>query len=159
YTIGIIGFAGIVHAGWACGIGRRILDELRTVVHEKAGRPGTIADSPSFQEQFANAEAGYRSARALVYETWADVSETLDRGDRLSVRQHSLIRLALAHSTWSSHHAATFAYKAAGTLALRAGTLQRLFRDMNAGTQHITSSPPVYGAIGRELLGLAEGKR
>src|SRR5690606_39339062 len=74
-------------------------------------------------------------------------------------RQHSLIRLALAHSTWSSHHAATFAYKAAGTLALRAGTLQRLFRDMNAGTQHITSSPPVYGAIGRELLGLAEGKR
>ncbi len=159
YTIGIIGFAGIVHAGWACGIGRRILDELRAVVQEKAGRPGTIADSASFQEQFANAEAVYRAARAFVYQTWSDVSETLDRGERLSVRQHSLIRLALAHSTWSSHHAAAFAYKAAGTLALRSGTLQRLFRDMNAGTQHITSAPPVYNAIGRELLGLAEGKR
>lgn len=159
YTIGIIGFAGIVHAGWACGIGRRILDELRTVVHEKAGRPGTIADSTSFHEQYANAEAVYRSARAFVYETWTDIAETLDRGKRLSMRQQSLFRLALAHSTWSSHQVAMFAYKAAGTLALRAGTLQRLFRDMHAGTQHITSSPPVYGAIGRELAGLARGKR
>jgi indole-3-acetate monooxygenase len=69
------------------------------------------------------------------------------------------MRLALANATWSSHHAAMFAYKSAGTLALRAGTLQRLFRDMHAGTQHVTSAPPVYGSIGRELAGLAEGKR
>src|SRR5690606_35774821 len=120
YTIGIIGFAGIVHAGWACGIGRRILDELRTVVHEKAGRPGTIADSTSFHEQYANAEAVYRSARAFVYETWTDIAETLDRGKRLSMRQQSLFRLALAHSTWSSHQVAMFAYKAAGTLDRKA---------------------------------------
>lgn len=159
YTIGIIGFAAIVHSGWACGIGRRILDELGAIVQEKAGRPGSIADSMSFKEQYANVEAGYRAARAFVYETWADVQKTLDRGDKLSMRQQTLTRLALAHSTWSSHQAALFAYKSAGTLALRAGTLQRLFRDMHAGTQHITSAPPVYGAIGSELLGLAEGKR
>jgi len=159
YTIGIIGFASMCHSGWACGIGRRVLDELIDVVHQKAGRPGTLADSQSFHEQFAHAEAVYRSARAFVYETWGDIKESLARGDRLSVRQHSLMRLALANATWSAHHAAMFAYKAAGTLALRAGTLQRLFRDMHAGTQHITSSPPVYGAIGRELAGLARGKR
>lgn len=159
YTIGIIGFAAIVHAAWACGIGRRILDELVKIVQEKAGRPGTIADSVSFREQYANVEATYRAARALVYETWADVQNTLDRGDRLSVRQQTLIRLAIAHATWSSHQAALFAYKSAGTGALRASTLQRLFRDMHAGTQHITSAPPVYNAIGSELLELAEGKR
>src|SRR5690606_28454116 len=45
YTIGIIGFAAICHSAWACGIGRRVLDELRDVVQEKAGRPGTLADS------------------------------------------------------------------------------------------------------------------
>ena len=28
YTIGIAGFAVICHSGWACGIGRRLLDEL-----------------------------------------------------------------------------------------------------------------------------------
>jgi alkylation response protein AidB-like acyl-CoA dehydrogenase len=159
YKLGIIGFAAICHSGWACGIGRRVLDELATVVAEKAGRPGTLADSASFQEQFASSEATYRSARAFVYETWNDVKATLDRGDSLSVRQHSLIRLALAHATWSSHDAALFAYKAAGTAALRAGTLQHLFRDMHAGTQHITSAPPVYSAIGRELAGLAKGKK
>lgn len=159
YTIGIIGFAGICHSAWACGIGRRVLDELITLVQEKAGRPGTLADSASFQEQYAKTEAVYRAARALVYETWNEVKDTLDRGDRLSTRQHSLIRLALAHATWSSHEAVTFAYKSGGTTALRAGTIQRLFRDMHAGTQHMTSSPPVYGAIGRELAGLAKGKK
>jgi alkylation response protein AidB-like acyl-CoA dehydrogenase len=159
YRIGIIGFAAICHSGWACGIGRRVLDELIATVAEKAGRPGTLADSASFQEEFANAEAVVRSARAFVYETWNDVSATLARGEEISVRQHSLIRLALAHATWSAHEAAAFAYKAAGTAALRAGTIQHLFRDMHAGTQHITSSPPVYACIGRELAGLAKGKK
>lgn len=159
YSIGIIGFAAICHSGWACGIGRRVLDELVDIVAEKAGRPGTLADSASFQEQFADVEAKYRAARAFVFETWNDVKATLARGDKLTLRQHTLIRLALAHSTWSSHEAAMFAYKAAGTAALRAGTIQHLFRDMHAGTQHITSSPPVYAAIGRELAGLAKNKR
>jgi len=159
YRIGIIGFAGLCHSGWACGIGRRVLDELIAAVAEKAGRPGTVGDSASFQEGLANVEAVVRSARAFVYETWNDAWATLSRGEKLSVRQNTLIRLALAHSTWSAHEAASFAYKAAGTAALRAGTIQHLFRDMHAGTQHITSSPPVYAAMGRELGGLAKGKK
>jgi alkylation response protein AidB-like acyl-CoA dehydrogenase len=159
YRIGIIGFAGLCHSGWACGIGRRVLDELIQVVAEKAGRPGTLADSASFQEGFANVEAVMRSARAFVYETWNDAWATLARGEKLSVRQNTLLRLALAHSTWSAHEATAFAYKAAGTQALRSGTIQHLFRDMHAGTQHITSSPPVYAAMGRELAGLAKGKK
>jgi hypothetical protein len=70
-----------------------------------------------------------------------------------------MIRLAMAHATWTCKDVADFVYKSAGTLALRAGTIQRLYRDMQAGTQHITSSPPVFRAAGRELAGLAEGKR
>jgi alkylation response protein AidB-like acyl-CoA dehydrogenase len=159
YKLGIIGFAGMCHSGWACGIGRRVLDEIAAVAVERAGRGGTLADSASFQEGFANAEGVYRAARAFVYETWNDVRATLDRGAKPSVRQHSLIRLALAHATWSAHEVSLFAYKAAGSQSLRAGTLQHLFRDMHAGTQHITSAPPVYAAIGRELAGLAKGKK
>jgi hypothetical protein len=44
-------------------------------------------------------------------------------------------------------------------LALRGGTIQRLFRDMHAGTQHITSAPPVIRNAGRELAGLADRKK
>jgi hypothetical protein len=59
---------------------------------------------------------------------------------------------------WASHDVSEFVYRTAGTLALRSGTIQRLFRDMHAGTQHIVAAPPVMRAAGRELAGLAEGK-
>ena len=159
YTVGIVGFATMCHSGWACGIGRRLLDELTVLTRAKFGRAAAQALSDSFQEEYARAEATYRSARAFVFESWSSIKDTLDRGDRVSVRQHTLIRLAMANMTWSSHAAAMFAYKTAGTVALRAGTLQRLFRDMHAGTQHITSAPIVYRNAGRELAGLAEGQK
>jgi alkylation response protein AidB-like acyl-CoA dehydrogenase len=158
YSLGIIGFAAIAHSGWACGIGRRLLDELASAVRGRGGSTGPQGASPSFQEGFAKAEATYRSARAFVYEVWRDIREALDRGAKLSVRQHTLMRLAMANATWSAHEAALFAYKAGGTAALRASTLQRLFRDMHAGTQHVTSAPPVFAAAGRELAGLADGE-
>jgi hypothetical protein len=69
------------------------------------------------------------------------------------------MRLALTHITWSCRDVADFVYHAAGTVALRAGTIQRLFRDMHAGTQHITSAPFVIRGAGRELAGLAERKK
>jgi alkylation response protein AidB-like acyl-CoA dehydrogenase len=158
YSLGIIGLAVIAHSGWACGIGRRLLDELANKVRTGIGRSGTQAASESFHEHYAKAEAAYRSARALVFESWADVKETLDRGERPSVRQHTLIRLAMANITWACHDVSEFVYKTSGTLALRSGTIQRLFRDMHAGTQHITSAPPVFRAVGRELAGLADGR-
>jgi alkylation response protein AidB-like acyl-CoA dehydrogenase len=159
YTIGIIGFAVICHSAWACGIGRRMLDELTAKVSGGVGRSGTLANSEAFHEQFAKAEATYRSARALVYDTWGGVKDSLDRGDALDTRQHTMMRLAMANATWSCHEVADFVYRSAGTVALRAGVIQRLFRDMHAGTQHVTSAPPVYRAAGRELAGLAPGRK
>jgi indole-3-acetate monooxygenase len=155
YTFGIVGFAAMCHSAWACGIGRRLLDEAASFVRSKGGRTGTQATSESFLEQYGKAEGTYRAARALVYETWHDVWEARQRGEELTTRQHSLIRLAMIHVTWAAHEVAEFAYLASGTTALRAGTLQRLFRDMHAGTQHVVASPPVFRALGRELAGLA----
>ena len=155
YLVGIVGFAAMCHSAWACGIGRRMLDELAENVRARGGRAGTQSTSESFLEGYAKAEGTYRAARALVYETWGNVSKVLERGERPDVRQQSLIRLAMAHVTWAAHDAATFVYKSAGTTGLRAGTIQRLFRDMHAGTQHLIASPPVFRAVGRELAGLA----
>jgi alkylation response protein AidB-like acyl-CoA dehydrogenase len=155
YSVGIVGFAAMCHSGWACGIGRRLLDELATYVRTRGGRTGTQSTSESFLEQYAKAEATYRSARALVYEVWGEMSQLIDRGERPSLRLQSLVRLAMAHVQWASHDVATFVYASAGTTGLRAGTIQRLFRDMHAGTQHLIASPPVFRALGRELAGLA----
>jgi alkylation response protein AidB-like acyl-CoA dehydrogenase len=155
YTVGIVGFAAMCHSGWACGIGRRLLDELAGYVRTRGGRTGTQSTSESFLEQYAKAEGTYRSARALVYEVWGEMSHLIERGEQPSVRLQSLVRLAMAHVQWASHDVAMFVYAAAGTTGLRAGTIQRLFRDMHAGTQHLIASPPVFRALGRELAGLA----
>jgi indole-3-acetate monooxygenase len=94
-----------------------------------------------------------------VYETWEDMQDTLRREEKPSVRQNTLIRLATVQVTAAAHEVAAFGYKAAGTTALRAGVIQRLFRDMHAGTQHVIVSPPVLRALGRELAGLAAGQQ
>jgi alkylation response protein AidB-like acyl-CoA dehydrogenase len=159
YGLGIIGIAMICHSGWAMGMGRRLLDELRALVQQKAGRPGQFVESDAFLGEFAKAEGTYRAARAFVEQTWTDVEQTLERSEPLSVRQHTLIRLALTHATWAVHDVCMFVYKSGGTTALRDGTIQRLFRDMHAGTQHVTSSPPVIQACGKELAGLADSQR
>jgi len=159
YTIGIVGFALICHSGWAFGIGRRMLDELAAKVRSGVGRSGTLAASETFHERYARAEAQYRAARAFVDEAWSSVKETIERGSALDMRQQSLVRLALAHITGTCQDVAEFVYTTAGTVALRAGILQRLFRDMHAGTQHITSAPPVIRNAGRELAGLADRKK
>jgi hypothetical protein len=77
----------------------------------------------------------------------------------LSVRQNTLIRLALGHVTSSLLDIANFVYLAGGTTALRRGTIQRLVRDVHAGTQHVTSGPGMWQSCGRELAGLAPGKK
>jgi indole-3-acetate monooxygenase len=159
YTIGIAGFAMICHAGWACGTGRRLLDEIARYVSTRGGRAGTQSTSESFQEDYAKAEGAYRGARALLYETWEDVQQALSRGETLSVRQNTLTRLAMTQVTSAAHEAAAFGYKSAGTTALRAGVIQRLFRDIHAATQHVVVSPPVLRALGRELSGLAAGQQ
>lgn len=158
YHVGIIGFATMCHSGWALGVGRRMLDELAAMVEAKAGRPGAQGDSDSFLESFAQAEASMRAARAFVYEQWQGATDVLARDEYLSTRQHTLVRLALANVTKALGEVGNFVYLKGGTTALRRGTLQRLMRDVHAGTQHITSSPMVWQNCGRELSGVAAGK-
>jgi alkylation response protein AidB-like acyl-CoA dehydrogenase len=158
YSLGIIGLATLGHGAFALGIGRRVLDEIALVAQTKAGPAGTLRESENFHLEYARAEAKCRSARAFVYEVWADIERSLERGVPVSTRQLTLARLALNNATWSVYDLCTFAYKAGGGIALRQGTLQRLFRDMNAAAQHVTSSIPILRECGRELAGLVKGK-
>jgi alkylation response protein AidB-like acyl-CoA dehydrogenase len=159
YRIGIGNFASINHGGWVLGVGRRVLDELAAVVRAKAGRPGAQTDTDAFSQRFAEAEVQLRAAKALLYEVWEEIEETLAAGREIPLRLHTLNRVALHNATFSVAGIAQFAYVSAGTDALRRGTLQRLFRDVHGGTQHVSSSPLIMQSAGRELAGLAEGKR
>ena len=66
-----------------------------------------------------------------------------------------MVRLALYNATWTAEAIANSVYKSGGTTALRSGAMQQFFRDMHAGTQHVTSGPQVIEGAGRALAGLA----
>jgi alkylation response protein AidB-like acyl-CoA dehydrogenase len=161
YRLGIVGMSPLGHTGFTLGLGRRILDELKALVHAPTGRPSPLAEfggSDSFQENFAASEGKLRAARAFCYDVWNDVEASLARDEALSSRQFTLTRLCLAHVTNAVMEIATFAHRAGGGVALRSGILQRCFRDMFAATQHRIVSADMLGECGRELLGLAEDK-
>jgi len=158
YRLGIIGIATLGHTGYAIGVGRRVLDELAIVGQTKTGVAGKLSESEHFHEGFANAEAKYRAARAFAHEAWKSIEESMARGEPFSTRQLTLIRLALNHATWTVADVCLFAYREAGGTSLRDSAIQRYFRDMYAGTQHITSSVPVLRQCGRDLAGLAQGQ-
>jgi len=159
YRIGIGNYASINHGAWGLGLGRRLLDELAAAVQRKAGRAGAQAENASWQEQYANAELRLRSAHALLYDVWEEIEAVLEAGDPIPLRLETLNRAALCNVTWTLDDIAGFVFRSAGTEALRAGTIQRLYRDVHGGTQHISSSPVILQSAGRQLAGLAEGQK
>lgn len=155
YNLGIIDNAMICHTGWAIGVGRRLLDEMRAYAVRKDGQPGAATGTEQYYAEFAQAEARMRSATAWVAEVWTDVEAALDRGEQLSTELETLLRLSLNNVTDAMREVSHTVYKWAGTTALRRGVLQRLFRDAHAGTQHVTSGPVVLQHCGKWLSGLA----
>jgi len=153
--LGIIHLAIIAHSAWALGVSRAMLDELGTLVRGKAGRAGSVADSTNFLATYGKAEAQWHAAHSLVHRAWQEITDTLDAGNGPTRQQKSLARLALYNATWAAEAISTTVYHAAGTTALRRGSLQRYYRDMHAGTQHMTSSPSVIEECGRAFAGLA----
>ncbi|MFW3168646.1 acyl-CoA dehydrogenase family protein [Geodermatophilus sp. CPCC 206100] len=155
FKLGIMHFALIGHSGWALGAARRMLDELAEQVRSKAGRAGSMADSPRFHATYGELEARYHAARAFVYEVWRDATETLQGDGQLTPEQRTTVRLALYNATWTAEAIANEVYRTGGTAALRTGPIQQFFRDIHAGTQHVTSGPQVVEGAGRFLAGLA----
>lgn len=155
YRLGLVNLAAVCHTGWALGVGRRLLDELKALVAKKTGTRNAPVDTGYFHAAYAQAEARFRAARAWAMELWASNEATLDRGECLSTEEETLTRLMLNNTTWSVQEVGQTVYQWATTTALRRGDLQRFFRDLNAGTQHITSGPVVLQHCGRWLAGLA----
>jgi indole-3-acetate monooxygenase len=153
-ALGLAGWSAWAHSSWAIGVGRRMLDELVKVVVARTDAFGKSSDSASFKFQFAQAEAKFRAAHALVYDTWRGVSETCARGERPTLHQMTMIKLALRHIHDVISEVGTFAYRAARGASLRNTVMQRFYRDIHSGTQHILMADQIVEEAGRALLGL-----
>lgn len=153
YRVGLVNMAVIGHTGWALGVGRRLLDELKLLAAAKSGTRNAAVDTAQFHAAYANAEAKLRSARAWAMQVWRDVEDTLAAGKPPSTEQDTLIKLALNHATWTVHDIGQAVHRWAGTAAIRRGPIERFLRDLGTGTQHITSGPVVLQNCGKWLSG------
>lgn len=140
YNIGLFGIVASGHAGFALGVGARALDELLDLVPTKQRMGGftPVADEQLFQHDYAMHDAAVRSARAYVFDTFGSSEAAALAGGAPSFVQQQRMRQATTYATRVAADAARFAYTWAGTSALRnGGVLQRCFRDIHAGTQHV----------------------
>lgn len=153
YRLGLVNMSAIAHTGWALGVGRRLLDELKRVAAARTGSRGAAVDTSQFHAEYATAEARLRAARAWVNDVWQDVEQSLDRGELPSTEQDTLIRLALNHATSTASEVGRTVHHWAGSAAIRRGPVDRFLRDLGTGTQHITSSPVVLQNCGKWLSG------
>ncbi|MGH4034054.1 acyl-CoA dehydrogenase family protein [Actinomycetota bacterium Odt1-20B] len=153
YRLGLVNMSAIGHTGWALGVGRRLLDELKRVAAGRTGSRGAAVDTSQFHAEYATAEAGLRAARAWVNDVWQDIEQTLDQGQLPSTEQDTLIRLVLNHSTSTVAEVGRTVHRWAGSAAIRRGPIDRFLRDLGTGTQHITSSPVVLQNCGKWLSG------
>jgi alkylation response protein AidB-like acyl-CoA dehydrogenase len=153
YGTGLVGFTSWGHTSWALGVGRRALDELAKLARGRADVFGKLCDSASFRQSFADAEAKYRAARALVYRSWDALSERAAKGEKPNLEEIALIRLAMRHLHNVISDLSTFAHRAARGASLRPSQLQRCYRDIHAGTQHILLADEIMQECGKVLLG------
>jgi alkylation response protein AidB-like acyl-CoA dehydrogenase len=157
YSLGLKNTTALGHTAFALGVARRALDELVKIV--AARRPsafGILGDSASFQQEFAMAEMRLRAATALAVDAWSEVQKALDRGEPAALQQIAVVRALTRHAHEVASDVISFAYKMGGGASLRGGPLQRCFRDIHAGTQHVLVSHQIAQAAGKVLLGLDE---
>jgi len=139
YGIGLFAITAIGHAAFALGVGRRAVDEVLAIARSKQ-RLGAdpVAGQQIFQHDFAMHDAAMRAARAYVYESFAEVEAAVLSDGMASIEQQQRVRQCTTYATRVAADAARFAYTWAGSSGLRSpSVVQRCFRDIHAGTQHL----------------------
>ena len=139
YDIGLFGLTAIGHAGFALGVGHRALDEVLGIAKAKQRLgAGPIADQQLFQHDFAMHDAAMRAARSYTYDAFAEAEAAVLATGAASLVEQQRMRQATTYATRIAADAARFAYTWAGSSGLRSpSVVQRCFRDIHAGTQHL----------------------
>jgi len=154
YSLGTVALTAMGHAAWALGVTRRVLDELASLAAgtTRMGASSSLATSDRFLYELGVLESRYRSGRAWVYEVLAGAEATARREGTAATDDGTLLRAACRHVNQEGADIARQAYLLAGTRALRAGPLQRAFRDLHAGAQHFYASPAHATALATGVL-------
>ncbi|RYF44706.1 MAG: hypothetical protein EOO27_42825 [Comamonadaceae bacterium] len=134
------------------------VDTMRTKVKTslKAGSSAPAAANPFIQARIADAAARIDAAMALLL-TGLKVHESRVRaGDEVSVAERVRLRRDIGFATRQALEAVTILVEGASASATSLNVpLQRFWRDVVAGTRHVTLDVDgIYAMYGQEQLGL-----
>lgn len=159
FRMGLMPITAAGHASWALGVAKSMLDDVTELALTKVrmGDEGSIATKASFQRNLAHHQAMWRAASLLVATTFGEVESAVRDGGPLSPEQRADMRVAATYATEASREIVQWAHLAAGTAAIREGSrLERAFRDMYTGTQHVFIGEKTYTDSAQIRLGLVE---
>lgn len=160
FRLGMPAFVAYEHVAFALGVARKALDAAAELAQSKMRglvTTSSVANRAAFQATLGEAEVRLRLIRAgaldLFEQAWSEVTQ----GHALSRRQQAELRSAATYATDTAVEIVTALFRAAGGGALyRSGMLQRCFRDINAGAQHLMVSDSSYERLGQILLGFPD---
>ena len=139
YDLGVIILTEIGHMGWTMGVVRRAIDEAVTIAKGRArmAAPSVIAQDPRFRYEFAMAVSRFRAAETWCRQAFHSAEQAADAGSGRDPTLATHVKQAATLLTQEGLAVVRSLYEWCGTEALRDGPLQRCFRDMHAGSQHV----------------------
>jgi alkylation response protein AidB-like acyl-CoA dehydrogenase len=147
---------GMIIGSVALGIARAAIDDIVAIAEPKVPllSAGPLATNALFQFDLATADTTVRAARALLYETAAELWQTALAGDELTPDQRARFRAA---STWVVDRAVDVtraAFRAGGGSSVYLTcSLQRRLRDIDVLAQHFIVKRDTLTTVGAVLAG------
>jgi alkylation response protein AidB-like acyl-CoA dehydrogenase len=159
FRMGLMPITAAGHASWALGVAKSMIDDVTELALTKVrmGDEASIAHRTSFQRNLSHHTAMWKAARLLVVTTFTDIERAVAEGQDLSPTMRADMRVAATYATEASRDIVQWAHLAGGTTAIREGSrLERAFRDMYTGTQHVFIGEKTYTDSAQIHLGLIE---
>ncbi len=161
FRMGLIPITAAGHASWALGVAKSTIDDVTELAATKVrmGDEASIAHRASFQRNLSHHLAMWKAARLLVVTTFGEVEQAVTDGRPLTPSMRADLRVAATFATEACREIVQWAHLAAGTSAIREGSrLERAFRDMYTGTQHVFIGEKTYIDAAQIYLGLVDDK-
>ncbi len=159
FRMGLLPITAAGHAAWALGVSRSMLDDVEALAASRVrmGDSTTLAHRTTFQRGIAEHRMRWRAAHLLVHDTFAHAQHAVESADGFAPRHRADVRAAAVFATDAARQIAEWAHLAAGTAAIREGSrLERAFRDVYTGTQHVFINDKVAIEAAQIWLGIVD---
>jgi alkylation response protein AidB-like acyl-CoA dehydrogenase len=161
FRLGMPAFVAYEHVAFALGVARRALEASLDLAATKrrglGARPESVSGRARYQGLLGESEIRLRAVRAGAIELFEEAWRVASAGQMPDRRLQAETRSMAVHATETAAEIVTGLFRAAGGGALyRSGVLQRCFRDLSAGAQHVMVADSAYERLGQILLGVPD---